>query len=256
MPQWSPTIYLQYAGERGRPFVDLVARVPSEPATIADLGCGPGQLSAVLRSRWPDAQISGIDSSPEMIERARSDDVTSGTTYELGDIASWRPDAPVDLIISNAAFQWVPGQLEIIPRLREYVAPGGVLAFQVPNNFAEPSHALLRDLAADARFARHLSHIDGTRGVGPQTYLDLLAGSGWQLDVWQTTYLHVLDGDDPVFAWISGTGARPFLQALPDELRPAFEADYRAALRKAYPRRAYGTVLPFPRTFVVARRRP
>lgn len=255
MPQWNPTTYLQYAAERGRPFVDLVARVPIEPRTIVDLGCGAGNLSEVLRGRWPGATILGIDSSPEMIERARRDDADPRTTYELGDIATWRPDAPVDLIISNAAFQWVPDQLDVIPRIREYVSPGGVLGFQVPNNFGEPSHVLLRELAADPRFAGHLGHVDGTRGVGPQAYLDLLADASWQPDVWQTTYLHVLEGDDPVFAWVSGTGARPFLQALPDELRVEFEAEYRAALREAYPKRAYGTVLPFPRTFVVARRR-
>ncbi|UYM06570.1 methyltransferase domain-containing protein [Solicola gregarius] len=254
MPQWSPTTYLRYAGERGRPFVDLVARVPIEPGTIVDLGCGPGQLSDVLRTRWPRADILGVDSSPEMIERARRDDAAERTSYVLGDIATWQAETPVDLIVSNAAFQWVPDQLEVIPRLREHVAPGGVLAFQVPNNFGEPSHVLLRELAADPRFAPHLGGIEGARGVDPSTYLDLLAADGWSIDVWETTYFHVLEGDDPVFAWVSGTGARPFLQALPDELRGAFEADYRAALRDAYPKRAYGTVLPFQRVFVVARR--
>ncbi|MDN5856592.1 MAG: trans-aconitate methyltransferase, partial [Actinomycetia bacterium] len=149
-----------------------------------------------------------------------------------------------------------PDQLEIIPRLREHLAPGGALAFQVPNNFGEPSHVLLRELAADPRFADHIGHIEGARGVDPHTYLRLLAADDWRLDIWETTYLHVLQGDDPVFEWISGTGARPFLQGLPDELRMQFEADYRAALRAAYPKRAYGTVLPFQRVFVVATRRP
>ena len=254
MPQWSPATYLQYAGERGRPFVDLVAAVTTEPRTIVDLGCGPGQLSEVLRTRWPDADITGVDSSPEMIERARRDDIEPRTTYELADIATWQPARPVDLIVSNAAFQWVPEQLDVIPRLRDYVAPGGTFAFQVPNNFGEPSHGRLRELAQDSRFVEHLGDIDGVRGVDPQTYLELLAGDEWALDVWQTTYYHLLDGEDPVFDWVSGTGARPFLQALPDELRPVFEADYRAALRAAYPRQAYGTVLPFRRVFVVARR--
>lgn len=256
MPKWNPATYLQYAGERGRPFVDLIARVPIEPRTIVDLGCGPGHLSEVLRSRWPEAGIVGIDSSPEMIERARHNDVSTGTEYGLDDIATWRPEEPVDLIVSNAAFQWVPDQLEIIPRLREHVAPGGTLAFQVPNNFGESSHVLLRGLAADPRFADHIGHVEGVRGVDPQTYLDLLAADAWRLDVWETTYLHILQGDDPVFEWISGTGARPFLQALPEGLRAEFEVDYRAALRAAYPKRAYGTVLPFQRVFVVATRRP
>ena len=253
MPEWNPTTYLEYADERGRPFVDLIARVTTEPRTIVDLGCGPGQLSDVLRTRWPDASLLGVDSSPEMIERARRDDDAPRTAYELGDIANWKPEAPVDLIVSNAAFQWVPEQLEVIPRLREYVTPGGTLAFQVPNNFGAPSHVLLRELAADPRFASHVGHIAGARGVEPVTYLDLLAADGWKLDVWQTTYYHLLQGEDPVFAWVSGTGARPFLQALPDDLRPQFEADYRAALRTAYPQQSYGTVLPFQRVFVVAR---
>ena len=255
MPQWDPTTYLRYADERGRPFVDLIARVPIDPRTIVDLGCGAGNLSGVLRSRWPQADLLGVDSSPEMIERAKRDDTTTGSTYELGDIATWRPAEPVDLIASNAAFQWVPDQLEIIPRLREHVAPGGALAFQVPNNFGEPSHVLLRELASDPRFADHTGHIEGARGVDPQTYLHLLADDDWHLDVWETTYLHVLQGDDPVFGWISGTGARPFLQALPDGLRAEFETDYQAALRAAYPQRAYGTVLRFQRVFVVATRR-
>lgn len=254
MPQWSPTTYLQYAGERARPFADLVARVPIEPATVVDLGCGPGQLSAVLRERWPSARVHGVDSSPEMIERARRDDAVPGTTYELGDIATWKATEPVDLVISNAAFQWVPEQLEVIPRLRESVAPAGVLAFQVPNNFDEICHVLLRELAREPRYAPHLAGVDGARGVDPRTYLDLLADTGWSLDVWQTTYYHLLEGDDAVFRWVSGTGARPFLQALPESLRRGFEAEYRAALREAYPRRDLGTVLPFQRVFVVARR--
>ena len=246
MTQWDPTTYLQYAGERSRPFVDLVARVPIEARTIVDLGCGAGNLTEVLRSRWPDGDIVGVDSSPEMIERARHHDPDLGATYVLDDIVTWRPQRPVDLMVSNAAFQWLPDQLEVIPRLRTHIAPGGVLAFQVPNNFGEPSHVLLRQLADDPRFAEHTGHIDGARGVDPRTYLDLLADDDWQLDV--------LQGDDPVFEWISGTGARPFLQALPDDRRVEFEADYRAGLREAYPKRAYGTVLPFQRVFVVARR--
>lgn len=254
MPTWSPGTYLQYASERGRPYADLIARVPITPATVVDLGCGPGQLSAMLRERWPGVRIVGVDSSPEMIERARLDDAVGGTTYELGDIATWQAERPVDLLISNAAFQWVPEQLEVVPRLRDSVADGGVLAFQVPNNYAETCHVLLRDLARQSRFAPHLAHVDGSRGVDPRTYLELLADDGWSLDAWETTYLHLLDGEDAVFRWLSGTGARPYLQALPDDLRTDFEAAYRAALREAYPRHPYGTVLPFRRTFVVARR--
>ncbi|ACQ82324.1 Trans-aconitate 2-methyltransferase [Beutenbergia cavernae DSM 12333] len=254
MPHWDPTSYLTYADERSRPFVELVGRVPRAPRTIVDLGCGPGHLSAVLRTRWPEAEILGIDSSPQMIERAVAENTDARTSYRLGDIASWAPPSPVDLVVSNAALQWVPDQLDVARRLREHVAPGGALAIQVPHNHDEPSHRLLRDVAAREPYAQHTEHVTLSRGTSATAYLEALAGPGWSIDAWETTYLHVLDGDDPVLAWISGTGARPVLQALPDELRRRFEAEYGAALRDAYPRRPFGTVLPFPRTFVVATR--
>lgn len=255
MPQWSPQTYLKFAGERSRPSLDLLNRVSVTPSSVVDLGCGPGHLTAVLRARWPEASIVGVDSSPQMVEQAERENVDPGAVYQLADIVDWAPSSPVDLIISNAAFQWVPNQLEILPVVAEHVARGGVLAFQVPNNFTDPSHSLLRELAADPRFVPYTAEIEGARGVDPATYLDLLADPDWSLDVWETTYLHQLTGEDAVFDWVSGTGARPFLQALPDEVRAVFEAEYRAALRGAYPPRSYGTVFPFSRVFVVAQRR-
>lgn len=252
--RWDPALYLAYESERARPFFDLLARVPTTPRTVVDLGCGPGHLSAVLRARWPEASIVGVDSSPEMIAKARADDTDPRTSYVLADIADWATDEPVDLVVSNAAFQWVPEQREVVPRLRRYVAGGGVLAFQVPDNFAEPSHVLLREVAGREPYAAYTQGLATSRGTSPDTYLDLLTDDGWQLDAWGTTYYHVLEGDDPVLRWISGTGARPTLEALPAELRERFVAEYGEALREAYPRRDYGTVLPFPRTFVVARR--
>lgn len=252
MPTWDPGDYLTYADERSRPFLDLVARVPGQPRSIVDLGCGPGHLSAVLRRRWPDADILGIDSSVQMVEQAVRDNDDEHTAYELADLTRWKPAAPVDLVISNAALQWVPDQLAVIERLRDQLAPGGTLAFQVPHNFDEPSHGLLREISAREPYAAYTEGLHRTGGVGPETYLDRLGEPGWRLDVWETTYFHVLSGEDPVFAWIRGTGARPVLQALPDELRARFEDEYRAALRDAYPVRSYGTVLPFPRVFAVA----
>jgi trans-aconitate 2-methyltransferase len=251
VPQWSPQTYLAFADERSRPFVDLLARVPGEHRSIVDLGCGPGHLTALMRSRWPSAEVVGVDSSPEMIARATSENTDPHARYVEGAIGDWFPDEPVDLIISNAAFQWVPGQLEIIPQLREHLTPGGVLAFQVPNNFRGPSHVLLRELAAADPYARYADGKALSSGVPAATYLDLLAGPGWTVDAWETTYLHVLAGEDAVFGWMSGTGARPVLQALPDELRPQFVDDYRSVLRQAYPQQSYGTVMPFPRVFVV-----
>lgn len=256
MTEWDPDIYLRHADERGRPFLDLIARIDVTPYSIVDLGCGPGQLTPVLQERWPHAMILGIDSSAKMIETASRRDGGPSVSYVQADVATWEPAAPVDLIVSNAMFHWVPDQLDVIRRLAGHVAPGGAFALQVPNNFGAPSHVLLHDLASRAPYAEHLQDLSLPRGHEPGEYVDLFAGIsdglGWSVDVWQTTYLHVLQGDDPVFSWISGTGARPVLQALPDDLRPRFEDEYKAVLREAYPRESWGTVLPFTRVFAVA----
>lgn len=249
---WDPERYLTYADERGRPFADLLARVgATDPAQVVDLGCGPGNLTGRLRQRWPSAQVTGLDSSPEMIARAREAGV-DGVRFDVADLREWRAERPVDVLVSNATLQWVPGHLDLLPQLVEQVAPGGWFAFQVPGNFAEPSHVLLHELAADERFARHVEGVARPAAHGPGVYLDALLGLGCRVDAWETTYLHLLTGEDPVFTWISGTGGRPVLQALPDDLREVFEAEYRAMLRTAYPSGPHGTVLPFRRVFVVA----
>ena len=254
MTTWDPTRYLQFADDRSRPFVDLVARVQGEPATIVDLGCGPGHLTAVLRGRWPEATIHGVDSSPDMIDKANADNEDDRVTYELADVAAWTTNGPVDLIVSNALFQWVPDQIAVIERLAGLVAPGGSFALQVPCNYDAPSHRLLHEISSRPPYGEHTEGLHEDRGTHPATYLDLFSELGWAVDAWETTYLHVLQGEDPVFDWISGTGARPILQALPDTLREEFVGTYKAALREAYPARPWGTVLPFSRTFAVARR--
>lgn len=251
---WDPTQYLRFADDRGRPFVDLVARVPGEASTVVDLGCGAGNLTSVLRERWPDADVLGVDSSPDMVERARTDSTDPRARYEQADVVAWEPDGPVDVITSNAMFQWVPEQDEVLRRLAGHVVPGGSIAVQVPNNAEAPSHALMRDVARRDAYAAHTEDLLGVRGTDPGAYLELFAGLGWSCDAWETTYLHVLPGDDPVFEWVKGTGLRPFLQALPDDLRDRFVEDYKAELRSAYPRRPFGTVLPFRRSFAVATR--
>lgn len=251
---WDPATYLHYADERSRPFIELLARVRCDATTITDLGCGPGHLTGVLRIRWPQARIEAIDSSAEMIARARADHAAEGVIYRRSDLRSWRPEAPVDLLVSNATFQWVPAHLDLLPELANQVAADGTFAFSVPGNFSEPSHQLLREFAARDRYAQHTAEVAYPDAHDPQTYLAALAGPGWQVDAWETTYLHVLTGDDPVLTWISGTGARPVLSALPEGLREEFRAEYGAALRQAYPAQPYGTVLPFRRVFVVARR--
>jgi trans-aconitate 2-methyltransferase len=253
MSTWDPDRYLQYADQRSRPFVDLVGRVQGEPRTIVDLGCGPGHLTTVLRSRWPEASVLGVDSSAEMIDRAEADDADPQASYLLADVSTWAPDAPVDLMVSNALFQWVPRRLEVVDRLAAHVAPGGTFALQVPRNYDGPSHTLLRDIAATEPYASWTAGIVADRSTEPTDWLELFT-RGWTADLWETTYFHVLPGDDPVFDWVSGTGARPYLEALPDDLRDGFVSTYKAALREAYPRHDHGTVLPFRRTFLVARR--
>ena len=248
---WDPDRYLAYADERGRPFVDLVARIGAiAPRTVVDLGCGPGNLTALLADRWPDASVVGLDSSPEMIEKARATD--SRVAFEVADLHDWAPDEPVDVLVSNATLQWVPSHLDLLPRLVSSVAPGGWFAFQVPGNVDEPSHTVRAQLAAEEPYAAHTAGVAVPASHDPAVYVDALAGLGCRVDAWETTYLHVLTGPDPVFTWVSGTGARPTLQALPEDLRPAFEAEFKRRLAAAYPEHEYGVVLPFRRVFAVA----
>lgn len=256
---WDPTAYLRYADERGRPFADLLARVDVDASTVVDLGCGPGLLTALLRARWPAARIVGVDSSAEMVARARADGTDPGVSYTVGDLREWCPSEPVDVLVSNATLQWVPEHLDLLPRLAGHVAAGGCLAFSVPGNHEAPSHRLLREVSGRAPYAEHVGDVERPDSGDPAAYLDALAGPGWRVDAWETTYLHVLDGPDPVLRWISATGARPVLDALDaagDGLRDRFVAEYGAALHEAYPARTYGTVLPFRRVFCVAHREP
>lgn len=252
---WDPRRYLAYADERGRPFVELVARVgATNPGTVVDLGCGPGNLTALLARRWPDAVITGVDSSPEMIEAASRD--VPAVAFTVGDLRDWLAQAgpgEVDVLVSNAALQWVPGHLDLLPSLVGAVRRGGWLAFQVPGNGREPSHTICDELAAEEPYAAHTAGAATPAAHGPVTYLRALQRLGCEVEAWETTYLHVLHGPDPVFTWVSGTGARPTLQALPDDLRPRFEAEFKARLRTAYPDDGHGVVLPFRRVFVVAR---
>ncbi|KOT37001.1 trans-aconitate methyltransferase [Streptomyces caelestis] len=263
-PVWDPAQYLRHAGHRTRPFTDLLARIPEppgEPARIADLGCGAGNVTALLAARRPTARITGYDNSPEMLDRARADH--QGPTpgggeldFAHADLRTWTPGEPYDLIVSNAALQWVPGHVERFPDWIAGLAPGGALAFQVPGNFDAPSHTLMRELAASprrrGRLAGVLRHEDAV--LRPEAYLEHLTALGCTTDAWETTYIHLLTGKDPVLDWVEGTGLRPVLTALADdpEERETFVAEYRTALRAAYPAGAHGTPFPFRRVFAVA----
>lgn len=258
MHRWSPTDYLQFADERSRPFFDLLGRVgASTPRQVVDLGCGPGQLTATLADRWPTATVLGVDSSAAMIESA-AQYAHERVSFTLGDLSDWAPAETCDVLVSNATLQWVPGHRELLGRFVGFLRPDGWLAIQVPGNFAEPSHRLLRELAADPRFAAATESVSYPAAADAASYLAELLALGCDVDAWETTYLHVLTGPDPVFRWISGTGARPVLQALDPDSRREFEAEYSAQLREAYPSTDVAgelvTVLPFRRVFVVAHR--
>ena len=259
-PVWNPEQYGRYAEERGRPFADLVSRVlTDEPATVVDLGCGPGNLTRTLLDRWPGATIHGVDSSAEMIAAAEPL-VSERLTFEVQDLRDWidtTPAGSVDVIVSNATLQWLPDQLDLLPGIVERLAPGGWLAVQIPGNSDAPLHAILRELATTDPYAEH----SASAAVYPQlpdatTYAEVLSGTGCTVDAWEATYLHILAGDNAVLEWIKGTGARPVLQSLPDELRERFEQEYGARLAEVYPRRPYGTPLPFRRIFAVAHKTP
>jgi len=267
VPTWDPQQYLRHAAHRSRPFHDLLGRIPALPARgrpprVADLGCGPGNVTALLADRWPDAHITGYDNSPDMLRTAagHAGPTPGGGSIDFrhADIAQWAPAEPYDLIVSNAALQWIPGHSDSFPAWTDGLVPGGTLAFQVPGNFNAPSHALLGELCDTppwrdrlARHGRRYVHISE-----PWEYLTRLTDLGCETDAWETTYIQLLPGDDPVLDWVKGTALRPVLTALGDDTgaREEFLAQYRDLLRKAYPPGPHGTVFPFRRIFAVARK--
>ncbi len=259
---WDPGKYRQFGAERSRPFFELISRVGvAEPALVADLGCGPGELTAALCGRWPTAEVVGVDNSAEMITAAHEvldhlpADAKHRLRFEQADVVGWEPERPVDVIVSNALLQWVPEHATLLPRWVGHLSAGGWLAFAVPGNFDQATHVLLREMAGSSRWRAALAGVAFNRqAADPAEYLDLLAREGCEVDAWETTYLHVLDGDDPVLRWYQGTGLRPVTAALDPDDAAEFMATYGTLLRGHYPRRPYGTVLPFRRVFVVAHR--
>jgi trans-aconitate 2-methyltransferase len=252
---WDPEVYLRHADHRLRPGVELLARVePSGDArTVIDLGCGTGAFVPHLRERFPGADIIGVDSSPAMLETARSD--VEGGTWIEADATTWQPDEPVDVVWSNALLQWVDGHDTMFPRLVCWLRPGGVLAVQMPRNFSSPSHTIAHAVARDSRWAERLVPLLRLEPVAePEWYVRLLAPLTTDLDVWEVIYEQVLDGDNPILSWSSGTLLRPLLAKLDDDEREAFLADYGTRVQDAYPPLPDGrTVFPFRRLFIVAR---
>lgn len=255
---WDPKLYGRFAAPRLRPALDLLTGVPAlEARTIIDLGCGSGVLMDPLTSRWPDAMVTGIDSSDEMLAQAREKHPAADwprVSWVKDDIITWKPQTPPDLIVSNAALHWVRDHDLLLPRLLETLAEGGVLAVQVPGNFEEPSHRIIRDATDQGPWRGRVP----TRPAGilePNAYYDLLAPQASGVEIWETIYHHVLTGPDPVFEWLRGSALRPVLAALHEgEIEP-FEALCRNALADAYPPQPDGSVLfPFRRVFIIARR--
>jgi trans-aconitate 2-methyltransferase len=252
MPSWDPCQYLKFDEERTRASRDLCARILLDaPERVLDLGCGPGNSTQILRERWPQAALTGLDSSPEMLVRARAQGPAAD--WLLADVAAWEPEAPFDVVFSNAMVQWLPDAEVQVPRFQGWAAPGGCLAVQVP--CGNRMRDLIVDVAASPRWRAALAGAAHWRALhDPAFYYDLLAPRAARVDLWQTTYQHVLESHEALVEWYAGTGMRPFLDALPDPAdRAAFRAEVLQASRGAYPRAADGKVLlAFPRLFFVA----
>lgn len=258
MSSWDPGLYRRFEDERTRPARELLARVAlSAPQRIYDLGCGPGNSTELLLERFPGAHVVGTDNSEAMLASARERLPTC--SFEFSDIAAWRPaDAP-DLIYANAALQWVGDHEALVPRLFDALAPGGVLAIQMPDNRDEPTHRLMREVAALDPWSGTIGSAAAVRTkiLSLTAYYDLLAGEAAEVDVWRTAYQHPMETPAAIVEWVRGTGLRPFIDPLPAEQRTAFLAEYERRIALAYPPRAdCRLLLAFPRLFIVARRRP
>ncbi|WP_033341835.1 trans-aconitate 2-methyltransferase [Catenuloplanes japonicus] len=252
---WDPETYQRYGDERSRPFFDLTARITAAtPRRVVDLGCGPGDLTTTLASRWPDARVEGLDSSPEMIAKAGAG---GPVTFAVGDVRTWEPAPDTDVLVSNAVLQWVPGHEELLPAWVRGAAPGATIAIQVPGNFDAPSHRALHALASEPRWRDALGGVGLIRRVPDfEAYARIFTGAGCTVDAWATTYLHPLPAhgaEHPVLRWMDGTALRPVKAALPAADWPVFRTSLGERLAEAYPVENGLVLFPFHRNFVVAR---
>lgn len=252
---WSPAQYLKFEDERTRPARDLLAQVPlNDPARAIDVGCGPGNSTELLSARFPAAQVEGMDSDVSMLEAARQR--LPAIPFHQGDLATWLPDEKVDLLYANAVFQWVPNQIDVLQRLMiDGLKDGGVLAIQMPDNLAEPSHRLMEEAATTGPWAARFASGGVKRDPlpSPQTYIDALNPLSSRIDLWHTVYYHPLKNAEAIVEWVKGTGLRPWLDRLEEKDRPAYLKAYTDLVRRAYPPLVDGRVLlRFPRFFLVA----
>ena len=257
MLDWNPALYRRYEDERTRPAQELLARVPLTGAVrVVDLGCGPGNSTELLVQRFPGADVLGTDNSGAMLVSAR--ERLPAARFELSDIAGWQPELPPDLIYANASLQWVPDHEDLIPRLFGSLAPGGVLAVQMPDNRQEPTHRLMREVAAEAPWADAIGDADKLRTqlLPIDGYYDLLAADAAQVDVWRTAYQHPMASAAAIVEWVRGTGLKPFVDRLPADLQASYLAEYERRVDGAYLVRTDGKrLLAFPRMFIVAQRK-
>ncbi|MGI9601995.1 MAG: methyltransferase domain-containing protein [Acidimicrobiales bacterium] len=257
---WDPDQYLRFASYRRRPVDDLLARVLTTDAElIVDLGCGPGNLTDALHDRWPEAHIDAIDRDRAMIDRARADNGGDHVRYIEHDIAGWTPDRPVDVVFSNAALHWLPAHDKLMVSALEWLRPGGTLAVQVPGNTAAPSHTVVAELRRSVRWRDKVGAgaDDHVAVEQPEVYASRLAAAGAEVDVWESTYVHLLNGPDPVVQWLAGSTLRPVLAALDADEQQPFLDELTDRLRPHYPPDSSGhTAFRFRRIFVVARKPP
>ncbi|HTU26486.1 MAG TPA: methyltransferase domain-containing protein [Pirellulales bacterium] len=255
---WDAEQYLKFSDERGRPAADLLAQVPTtEPRLVVDLGCGTGRLAKALAERWPEARVIGVDNSPEMLAEARRQKIAGRLEFFKADFAEWSWGEPVDLVVSNAALHWAGQHERLLAKIVAMLAPAGSLAVQMPNNLRAPSHEAIFAVAAEPLFAAKLAGLGLHReSVRPLAwYAELLGDLGLAVNAWETTYLHVLSGENPVLEWLRGTALRPLLSVLDKQEAIEFQRQLAERLREAYPSRAGVTLFPMSRIFFVATRR-
>lgn len=256
MQDWDPQLYRRFEAERTRPAQELLARIPLKTVHQAsDLGCGPGNSTELLQRAWPQALVTGVDSSPAMLKQAH--ERLPACRFSEADISRWQPSQPQDVIYANASLQWLTGHDTLLPALVAQLTPGGVLAVQMPDNLDQPSHRLMRDVAQQPAWRERISPqaADRKRLLTAEAYYDVLSASGCQVDIWRTTYYQVMPGPEAIIDWLRATGLRPFLAGLDDAAQQAFLAEYLQGLRGAYPQRNDGScLLAFPRLFMVAQK--